>query len=121
MLCRENGFLVDQSDVGGLDLRKDMFVNMIVIPFAGVVLAGLKKGAVIQVIAYRNDGGLCDNRCVCNFLCLLFFQFLLPDRVIGRFLDQPVIQLLKKKKQNQKSYKKINLYLYQQQVEISGY
>ena len=94
MVCGEYGFLVNHGYVSSLDLIFYFFVDFVVIPVAGIVAACINEASMVEVVPYS------DYACCGNFWCfgsffsfsfLLFFGFFC---IVGRLLDEGVVQLV---------------------------
>ena len=55
---------------------------------------------MIQIVAYGNDTGSGNLRCICGFFCFLLFDFGLLSGVLGRLTYHTVVQLIKQQEQN---------------------
>lgn len=74
MAWSKNRFLVDHGYVCSLDLVQNMSVDMVIIPYAGVIFAGFIQLAVIKIISNSNYTCSGDDRCFSFDLILLFLR-----------------------------------------------
>ena len=90
----KNRFLVDHGYVCSLDLVQNMSVDMVIIPYAGVIFAGFIQLAVIKIISNSNYTCSGDDRCFSFDLILLFLESRCFCCFFLRFTDQGVIHLM---------------------------
>ena len=99
MICGEDRLLVHHGDIRALDLVQNIGVEVIVIPFAGVVLSAPDNIVMVEIVSYGNDRR-------CGYFRRVGGQFRggllllrLPCRFVLGFLDQYIVQLVKEQHQ----------------------
>ena len=73
MFCGKDSFLVYHCDIRCLDLIRDLFVDLVVVPGSGIILAGLDEASMVEIIT-DSDNACCGN--LWFFSRLFFSRFL---------------------------------------------
>ena len=55
VFCGKDSFLVYHCNIRCLDLIRDLFINFVVVPGSGIILAGLDEASMVEIIADSDD------------------------------------------------------------------
>ena len=102
MICGENCFLIDHGNVGCLNLIFYIFVDLIVIPCAGIRFTGFDQTVMEQVVTDSNNSCSGNFRSFCGSFGFFFLLRCFFCSLVSWFLDQVIVELMKNK--NQKNH-----------------